>query len=277
MGMFFLVAFYVLYISKSAREKKTRETAIFAAFSVMSLTNFVYTSIQPWLLVVCCAAFVMTEDEETEHPPQQWSYTTCAMNVFVLVLFFVGAYSVGRITRAQLALKFLDTSMKKGAVPDSRFAYIEDHVATSEAYWKIRAKNSMLLCRYDYALIYIRRARQYSSSPELLGMEAECLWRKGNTVASMCLMDTLSCMLPHVLRLKLILMRHNASNGKENEALRYASDIISTGAKYDTDEARIIIQEAKKYKKTYEKETTNDTITACHGGHIHSVIGYTGL
>lgn len=77
----------------------------------------------------------------------------------------------------------------------------------------------------------------------------------------MRLMDTLSCMLPHVLRLKLILMRHNASQGKEEDALRYAGDIIATGAKYDTEEARMIIREAEKYKKTESISTKRMKLT----------------
>lgn len=69
----------------------------------------------------------------------------------------------------------------------------------------------------------------------------------------MQLIDTLSDILPHVLRLKLILMRYNASCEEREDALRYAADILSTGAKYDTYEARAIIQEAKKYYEIYEK------------------------
>ena len=247
-GMFFLAAFYILYIGKAVRGGKAREAAIIAAFCVMSLTNFIYTSIQPWLLVMCCAAFVMAEDETEANPPQRRAY---AEGVLVMALLLVAAYLTAGLTMAQLKLKGLDTRMENAAnVPDRQFAAIEEPVATSEAYWRIRAKNSMTLCRHDNALAYIHKARQYSSSPELFWMEAECLRLNGHTEAAMRLTDTLSCMLPHVLGLKLILMRHNASQGKAEEALRYADDIIATGAKYDTEEARSIIQEAEEYRKT---------------------------
>lgn len=245
-GMFFLAAFYLIYVGKAVRERKTMDASILMAFCLMSLTNFVYTSIQPWLLIICCSAFVMAADDAKVHAPQRWA---CAVNALVMASFLAAAYFVGGITRAQLALGQLDTCMKKADnIPDSQFAAIEGPVATSEAYWRIRAENSMSSHRHDEALAYIRRARQYSSSPVLFGMEAECLRSEGNLEAAMCRMDTLSCMLPHVLRLKLILMRHNASHGKVREALRYAGDIIDTGAKIDTEEARMIIQEAKKYK-----------------------------
>lgn len=247
-GMLFLVAFYILYIGKAVKGRKAREAAILTAFCVMSLTNFVYTSIQPWLLVMCCAAFVMEgEKGKEDNPSQRWAG---AMNALILVPLFAAAYLVAGLTMAQLKLKGLDTRMENAAnVPDRQFAAIEEPVATSEAYWRIRAKNGMAQGRYDNAVTYVRNARQYSSSPELFGMESECLQRVGNTDAGMRLMDTLSCMLPHVLRLKLILMRHNASQGRTKEALRYAGDIIATGAKYDTEEAEMIIHEAETYKR----------------------------
>lgn len=258
-GMAFLAAFYFLFISKAVRERRIMEAAILTAFSVMSLTNFVYTSIQPWMLVICCAAFAMSDDGTEVHPPQRRDYTA---NVLVTVLLLVAAYFTAGLTMAQLKLKELDTCMENGAdIPDRQFDAIEEPVATSEAYWRIRAKNCMSLCRHGNALTFIRRARQYSSSPELLGMEAECLRRNEKPEAAMRLMDTLSCMLPHVLRLKLILMRHNASQGKEEDALRYAGDIIATGAKYDTEEARMIIREAEKYKKTESISTKRMKLT----------------
>lgn len=253
-GMLFLVAFYIVNIRKAWQNNKVREAAILSAFCVMSLTNFVYASIQPWLLVVCCSALVMTDRDNGVSPPQHLLRTTKMLNAFAVALFATFACFVIRITGAQLELKLLDTEMKtNGNVPDIHFEAIEKSIGTSEAYWRIRAKNNMSQGYNDKAIAYVRNARLYSSAPELLGMEAECLRLTGQTDAGMQLMDTLSNMLPHVLRLKLILMRYNASCGKGVEALRYAADIISTDAKYDTPEARAIIQEARKYKQIYEK------------------------
>lgn len=176
------------------------------------------------------------------------------LNTSTIVLFVVCALSVFCLTRAQLALKSIDTKIKMdGNVPNIHFEAIEKSIGTSEAYWRIRAKSNMSHGCYDNAMAYIRKARLYSSAPELLGMETECLRQTGQTDAGMQLIDTLSNMLPHVLRLKLILMRYNASCGKRAEALRYAADIISTDAKYDTSETRAIIQEARKYKQIYER------------------------
>lgn len=253
-GMLFLVAFYMVNVRKAWQNNKVREAAILSAFSIMSLTNFVYASIQPWLLVVCYSALVMTDRDNGVSPPQRLLRTTKILNAFAVVLFATFACFVIRITGAQLELKLLDTEMKtNGNAHDIHLEAIEKSIGTSEAYWRIRAKSNMSHGCYDKAMAYIRKARLYSSAPELLGMEAESLRLMGQTDAGMQLMDTLSNMLPHVLRLKLILMRYNASCGKGVEALRYATDIISTDAKYDTPEARAIIQEARKYIHVYER------------------------
>lgn len=253
-GMLFLLAFYTVNIRKAWKDNKAHEAAVLAAFCVMSLTNFVYASIQPWLLVICCSALVMTNRDKEVSSSQNCHNATKVINTVAFILFVICAYFIFRITRAQIALKSLDTEMRtEGNVHDIHFEAIEKSIGTSEAYWRIRAKNSMSQGCYDNAMAYIQNARLYSSAPELLGLEAECLRQTGHTDASMQIMDTLSNMLPHVLRLKLILMRYNASCEEREEALRYAADIISTGAKYDTGEARAIIQEAKKYKQIYEK------------------------
>ncbi|MDY3876157.1 MAG: O-antigen ligase family protein [Prevotella sp.] len=253
-GMLFLMAFYTMNIRKAWKGNKVREAAVLTAFCVMSLTNFVCTSIQPWLLVICCSALTMTDRDKEKSQQQSHLRAAKVLNAFALTLFATCACSVVLITRAQLALKSLDIEMKTvGKVHDGKFGAIEKSVSTSEAYWRIRAKNSMSQDFSDNAIAYIRKARLYSSAPELLGLESEYLRRNGDTVTSMQLIDTLSDILPHVLRLKLILMRYNASCEEREDALRYAADILSTGAKYDTYEARAIIQEAKKYYEIYEK------------------------
>lgn len=250
-GMMLLVVFYVVNVRKAWKDRKVREAAVLTAFAVMSLTNFVYTSIQPWLLVMCCSALIMSDDKE-EMSQHNHIRTTRTVNALALTLLLIAAYPLVNMLRAQLALKSIDNAMEaEGGVDDSRFAAMERPVATSEAYWCLRAKNSMAQGNYADATAYIRNARQYSSAPELLYMEAGCQQETGNMEAGMCLIDTMSNMLPHMLRPKQILMRYNASLGNRDEALRHADDIISTGAKIDNGTAREIIKEAKQYKDMY--------------------------
>jgi hypothetical protein len=253
-GMIFLTTFYIITINKAIKNGMKIETAILTAFCVMSFTNFVYSSIQPWLLVICISASAMAGTERIERQHKKLSHAALLTNISVLALLFLALYNIVYITKAQITLRRLDACMREGKkVSDSLFFTIESRIGSSEAYWTRRTKNSMSKGDYGKAMEYIRKARQYSSLPELLNIEAECLWQIGKREASMCRIDTLSNMLPRVLGIKLVLMRYNSSIGKKRTALHLADDIVATGAKIYTKEASTIIQEAIKYKDTHEK------------------------
>lgn len=249
-GMMFLAGFYALSVYGAVRRRMTAAAAVMSAFAVMSLTNFVYTSIQPWLLVMCHAALIAAEDA-TLPAWLRGVRLQRAVVVTLLLAMLAATYRTASVAMAQARLRQIGMEAGSIGTDDGRFAKIESAIGTSEAFWTRRAANSMANGDFATAVSYIHKARRYSSQPELLSRESECHMRRGNATAGIALIDTLSCMLPHNLTLKQLLMRHYASHGHHEEALSHAVDILETGAKFDTEAAQRVINEAARYRRIH--------------------------
>lgn len=192
-GVLFLIAFYAVIILIAIRQRQWEATAVMSAFAVMSLFNFVYTSVLPWMLVLCYAAFVVSKAEILPLRTQ----SVCFAALFMLLPVIVLSWGVIRTTIAQLHLKEFDEFYRNGFfIGDKRYAAIEDAIGTSEAFWTCRARNSTRAGHYADALEYIGHARQYSSSPTLFIAAYRCLVKTGQEEAAVAQLDTLSHMIP---------------------------------------------------------------------------------
>ncbi|MBR1449435.1 MAG: O-antigen ligase family protein [Prevotella sp.] len=210
-GMLFLIAFYAVIILIAIRQRQWEATAVMSAFAVMSLFNFVYTSVLPWMLVLCYAAFVVSKAETLPLRTQSVCFATLFMSFPVIVL----SWGVIRTTIAQLQLKKFDEFYRNGSsVDDKRYAAIEDAIGTSEAFWTCRARNSMRAGRYADALEYIGHARQYSSSPNLLAAAYKCLIHTGQSDVAISQLDTLSHMIPQKTSVRKFLLRQGYTRHK---------------------------------------------------------------
>lgn len=57
-GISYLAAFYILLVVESIRKSSIETTCVVAGLAVMSLTNFIYSSMQPWWLLICYASLI---------------------------------------------------------------------------------------------------------------------------------------------------------------------------------------------------------------------------
>ena len=248
-GMLFLAVFYALMTRKAVSAGDKNSVAVFAAFAVMSLTNFVYTSIQPWLLVMCYSSFVAYNGNEPE-PQRKLPYLS---NTVLLLVTVTVAYKVCCFTKSQMMLKKTERQADgRCFAADREYEELENKIGTSEAFWSLRAGNGIRAKRYEEALTHVRKARAYSSHPELFAMQYRCLEHLGDTSGAVGSLDTLSYMLPQKLSVKYMLMKHYAHAGHHRKALYYADDILSTGTKVESDEATMIINKAKQFKESHE-------------------------
>lgn len=250
-GMLFLAAFYLLMVRNSVKAKDFKSTAVLLSFAVMSLFNFVYTSILPWLLLVCHASFVIGVGSTLQ-------MRKCQMRVVGVVtalpIMALAICSFSMVV-AQLRLKLLGDGLRGNAyLADKQFVDAGYGIATSEAFWSMRAANNCRNRQFADALSNIRVARTYSSLPGLFMMEYRCRESLGDTEAAVACLDTLSYMLPRSLTVKHLLMRHYAESNRIGEALRYADDILSTGFKVQSEKAVSITNQAKHFKKIYGYE-----------------------
>lgn len=251
-GMVFLLAFYAMMAGKAVQADDKEAVAVFAAFAVMSLFNFVYTTIQSWLLVVCYASFVLAKTDCHVSSTIRLSHHA---GIAILVPVAFAMYTVFGFAGAQMQLKRTGSAaIGLHCTDDRNLEAMEHRIGTSEAYWSHRAANSIACKNYTEALSHIRKARRYSSHPELFAMEYSCLKHTGNVDDAACRLDTLSYMLPQKLSVKYMLMKHHIGGNRPQEALRYADDILSTEIKVKSDEAENIRNRAKHFKKHYEQK-----------------------
>lgn len=248
-GMFFLIVFYTITIRKSLLSKDWESTTVFCSFAIMSLFNFVYSSIAPWLLLMCYASFIARSENVISSRKNTQRLTGMFLFLFIIILF----YKIFQITTAQYQLKEINKSIEtKNNVDDKNFAEIEVQIGTSEAFWTTRAINDINKNNYKEAMKSIYCARAYSSSPSLFNMEYYCKKRTGEMDTAAKTLDTLSYMLPHKLSVKHQLMHHYINHNKIQQALHYANDILSTKIKIQSEEAINIINQAKYIKESYE-------------------------
>lgn len=247
-GMAFLAAFYFVMIRRSALAGDRRSAAVFCSFGVMSLLNFVYTSVSPWFLLMCHAAFIMAGEECLK--PERRRAATCFAGATLLCVVALSSYKALELTAAQARLREIESEGR--FVDDRLYAEIERHAGTSEAFWTRRARNSVAQERYADALRDISRARAYSSSPELFVMAYRCQMRFGRPGVAVGSLDTLSHMLPRKLTVKYMLMNHYAAAGNMAKALRYADEILAADVKVWSERTSLITNRAKLLKENYE-------------------------
>jgi O-antigen polymerase len=252
-GMLFLTSFYLMGIGRAARRRRKTECAVISAFALMSFTNFVYASIQPWFLLLCCSSMTGADCiNRTVRCPRK--PVAMAITVALAVVTFLSV-QVMKQTAAQIRLKELAASESRP--DDGLFAAIEKAVGTSEAYWSLRADNHIRSSSYDKALWCLATARRYSSSPNLLLREYLCYTALGRNADAVGRIETIYYMQPHKLSIKQMLMRHCFANGMESRGLYYAREIVDTGVKIENEKAARIIHEAEYYIEKYEKDNND--------------------
>ena len=259
-GMLFLAGFYVLAILMSVRRKDRPATATLSAFAVMSMTNFVTASIQPWLMAVCLASMPLTDGEHLDAGGKNIDMTSLQHLLPLLAIICAGLFIVARMTLSQVELKHLEDRIKSGRrIPDAEFASLENRIYSSEAYWRTRFANNIRNGDHAAAIVSAGKGLMLTSNPSLLLMQSSCLLQQKDTAGAVKDLEDACHMQPSLLYPKLYLMRLHTANGDTAMALRRAGEIISTQPKVDNEDARLIRREAKTLIQKYRQKVMPDT------------------
>ncbi|MBR3522089.1 MAG: O-antigen ligase family protein [Prevotella sp.] len=259
-GMLFLAGFYVLAIRMSVRRKDRPATATLSAFAVMSMTNFVTASIQPWLMAVCLASMSLTDGEHLDADRKTPDGKSLQHLLPLLAIICTGLFIVARMTLSQVELKHLEDRIKSGRrIPDAEFAGLENRIYSSEAYWRTRFANNIRNGDHAAAIVSAGKGLMLTSNPSLLLMQSSCLLQQKDTAGAVKNLEDACHMQPSLLYPKLYLMRLHTANGDTAMALRRAGEIISTQPKVDNEDARLIRREAKTLIQKYRQKVMPDT------------------
>lgn len=241
-GILLLTAFYILLVVVALRRHDTQALCIVTAFAVMSLTNFIYSSIQPWWLLMCYAALLAST---RQYAPTKRNVSVCT-SLPVLLLSLVALSMVMSLTKSQMALASCHEYISGGhPVTDKNLEPLQPAIGTSEAYWTLRAYNHVLAKEYADAAVCLEQARQFTSSPKTLEMEYAVCTLSGKE--GLGYVDTLYYMRPKMLRPKRILMEHADRQGNKRQALAYAQEILDTPVTVASEECSVIRKKAHQY------------------------------
>ena len=269
-GMLFLMGFYTIF-TKRSMDATGKSPSLWArdgvgplsAFAVMSLVNFVVAGIQTWLLVVCCAAMVAADGRgRTDEPDETVGGHSLLLQrlvglVFIVLVLMLSVITV-RMTYAQYRLGRIEERMSAGeAVSDSAFDDIENHIYSSEAFWRLRARNLMRTGDYGQATLCINNAMRYTAAPDLLYMAHQCCMTKRLEKEGIKYINRIYDIQPSLILPKFLLMRYYDNHEDTVSAIKYAKEISSSPLKiHDKDIIRMKII-AKKYlhKHTVSEST----------------------
>lgn len=242
-GLVFLLLFYSIVIRKALHKQDYMSMSIFSAFAVMSLTNFIYSSIQPWYLLMIVGAFIITDDKPTVNYKDSLTVQT-----LFLIVTLVCLWKMFLLTRSHMKLADYKEKMIHGErITKDKILSLQPYIGTSEAYWNISAYNNILEGNCDIAIKDLNRALDLTSSPQTLQLEYYAYQQSGRENKGIKFIHTQNNMMPMQLRPKFLLMEYYYRYGENKKALFYAKEIESTPHKIDNEESHRIRRKAHKF------------------------------
>lgn len=251
-GMAFIVCFYAISVRKAFKQKRFVELSILSAYAVMSLTNFIVATVQPWLLVGCVCALLQSPIDNNSSEANFKYSRAMAVTLFTLIGIFT--YKTIRMTTAQISLCRIRQAINMGVfINDNEFSKIEHNIGSSEAFWNVRAENALNSKHVEKALSFTLKASTYTSAPQVYYNLGELNRILGRQKESIRYMRILSNMLPNRLYPKFALLKLYANNNDIASALAYAKAIIACIPKVESDLSNRIQREASIYIKNHNQ------------------------
>lgn len=244
-GMLFILIFYVMLIRKSFRKHDMQICCVVGSFCVMSFTNFVNSSIQPWLLLMCYASLLISIPEKTKGVNRYAFF----INILLLILSVIAITKVVLITKGQIVLKsYSERITKRKGVSNNLMKQLRVSVGTSEAYWNLCAYNNVKQGKYAEAMSELWHAHQLTSSPQVFKMlYFVCQHTEKDAEEGIKYLDTLCNIQPSLLYPKLLLMENYKKRGERGMALKCAEDILITPARVNNEKSLKIKSKAQEF------------------------------
>ncbi len=241
-GAFLFIAFYAIMILKAYRDKDVEALAVVSAFAVMSLFNFIYSSIQPWILLLCYGARLNVKGKSIGKVMSPVLYCFMAFIVCLVV------YNQVRATSCQARLTAYCKALQKGLpVSVESLQVLSDGIGTSELYNQTMAQAMKKQGDYIDAIAYMDEALKYTSAPDMFFFRALCHFKTGQMSEAERDLKLVANMLPMNIRSRIWLMRLYEKSGRHNEAMEMARFVADMPVKVATGEALRFRREAATY------------------------------
>ena len=226
-GLGLLICFYFILIKKALRQHDVISASVVSAFAVMSLTNFVYSAIQPWFLLMIVCAFVAADDKSVTRYKR-------ALDIMLFPVILLCGVVVFYMIKSQIKLAAYKEQIVNGRyVSQENIMSLYPYIGTSEAYWTISAYHMLLEKNNIMARQHLNKALCFTSSPQTLELAYYAYRQSGMEDKGIIFIHTQSNMMPMLLKPKSLLMEYYYKRGDMNKALSYANGIVSTPHKID--------------------------------------------
>lgn len=245
-GLLFYLSFYAFLAYTAFKSQDRQGIAVIFGMATMALVNFVYCSIQPWLLFICYASRVTAANEV----PSRCQHETAGRIVSLLMIGVVCfmSYRGAIMTTGQICLKRHHETIRAGQPADlTALKALFPGIGTSEVYRRTAAQAMMTAGRYDEAAKCLTEARKYTSAPALFFKQAACYIKTGQTDKAVENLMTVSRILPLNLRSRAWLMEIYDKSGHHDKAAGMAKEIICMPTKVKSKEALHLKKKAEEY------------------------------
>lgn len=258
LGLMFIFSFYGYLIFIAYRRNERELLPIVVAFFVMSFVNFIYSSIQPWIVLMAYSSLVICSEE--------YKYSTADNNVCktiitiscIMCLFFLCPHI--SLFYSQMRLKQLQTESKTSkSIHLSAAESLAEHIGTSEAYYGFMCLQYKQRGMYEDALQAILIAKRYTSSPDVFFSAFSCHARMGNPMYGIHYLNELRKMLPQNLTSRYILLQCYDQEQQYAEALSIAEEITGMNLKICNKQSNDIKLYAKEYLNRTQNEQNNNS------------------
>lgn len=227
-GMAFIIVFYILGIHLSLAAKDITSLAIVCSTALMSMTNFVQTSISPWLTVVAIYGILSTYGNKSSIS-QEKSLIICCI---CLVLLLYPITTEAKKTKSQMILATYNEKIcKDEEIEKNCIKSLCKRISTSECYWRICAKNHIMGKRYEEAEKAYMNAYKYSTTPSLHYNLYNVLRLLGREDEGIKYIEINYWMLPAFIEPKVILMDYYDRKGLFDKAIKYANEAVMLNPK----------------------------------------------
>jgi O-antigen polymerase len=258
-GFLFIISFYVYLMFLTYRRKDTELFSYFSAVFLISWLNFIYSSIQPWIVLMTYASIAISQNINME--PKRNGIANKVIALGLLLLCSGLLYRHIPLLYSQFRLKQLQVEAQEdNSFNLSNAESLSAYVGTSEAYYRFLSEQYMWRKMYEKALDSNLSAMHYTSTPELYFFAFKCYDCMGKTEEGIPYIEEVRRMLPQNLTSRLVLLRWYDNEHQYKEAISIAKEINNMHVKINNEQAASIKQYAKEYlnrnqpRKIYKNE-----------------------
>lgn len=251
LGLFFILSMYIGLFFRAYTSTEKESFSIIAAFFIMSFVNFIYSSIQPWVVMLAYASIVLSSKDILINRQYRGNKFICKgvfLTCSVLLYFHIPLIC----SQLQLEQYQKRTSQKDG-IDIFKAELLSEHIGTSEAYFCFMNKQYTQLGMHEKALQCITNAMEYTSDPSVYFSAFDCYVRMGKTREGIPYIKAISKMLPQNLTSRLVLLKWYDQEQKYKEAFSMAEEIANMNLKVENARSNSIKLYAIEYLHHHNK------------------------